>query len=353
VLRSRLFSTRTKLAMLWEFLSPPEPLAPDEDESVGGFVTRHFNSELVERIADPLLAGIYGGDTSVLSARATLPTLVDYEHRHRSLIRGALAARNGPAGAPAPLFTSMRDGMQRIVEAITRQLPRETLRCSCAVERLELTEFGWRLIFGHESEIFDQVVLALPAHASATLLAGVPNASGVVEILEEFAYTSAVTVALTFKSADVSLPEGFGFLVPRSEGKRMLACTFVHKKFEHRAPEGTALLRIFLGGARDPQIIQSSEAEVVELVRRELREILRLNAEPQLVRVFKWRNAMAQYEVGHQLRIARLEMHVQKLSGLQLSGNAYQGIGIPDCVRIGRSATDAIIRRMRAQRASL
>jgi oxygen-dependent protoporphyrinogen oxidase len=348
---SKIFSGRTKLRMLREYLSPPEPLAADDDESVASFVSRHFNSELVDRIADPLLSGIYGGDVALLSARATLPLMVDAECRYRSLIRGALAARSHhKAGTPAqPLFTSMRDGMQRMVEAIVRQLPRENLRCSRRVEALQLRESQWQLATAGENHVFDQVVIALPAHATALLLAEIPAAARSVEILQEFSYTSAVTVVLAYKAAQLSVPAGFGFLVPRSEGKRMLACTFVHNKFENRAPEEVALLRVFLGGARDPEIIEHSDEEILDIVRNELHAILNLSAEPTLTRLYKWRKSMAQYQVGHLLRIARLEMHIQRLPGLHLTGNAYHGIGIPDCVRIGRSAADAILRRMRAQ----
>ena len=354
ILSSRLFSPQTKLAMLREYLYPPESLAADDDESVASFVSRHFNSEVVDRIADPLLSGIYGGDVSVLSVRATLPQMVDAECRHRSLIRGALAARTAhKTGAPPqPLFTTMREGMQRLVEALVRQLPRETLRCSHPVDVLQARESGWQISSAGRTEDFDQVVLALPAHATAKLMAGVSSATRVVEILNEFSYTSAVTVALAYKAGEITLPPGFGFLVPRSEAKRMMACTFVHNKFENRAPEDIALLRVFLGGARDAEILDRSDTEIVEIVRRELREILNLTAEPRLVRVFKWWKSMAQYEVGHLLRVARLEMHIQRLSALHLSGSAYHGIGIPDCVRLGRSAADAILRRMRSQRTS-
>jgi protoporphyrinogen/coproporphyrinogen III oxidase len=352
VLRSRLFSAGAKWAMLREYLAPPEPLGADDDESVASFVCRHFNSEMVERLADPLLSGIYGGDASRLSARATLPQMLDSEYHCRSLVRGALAARNASKEeAPAqPLFTTMRDGMQRIVDSLVRQLPRETLRSSRPVGALRARESGWQIASTSVTEDFEQVILALPSYASAKLMADIPGSERLVEILSEVSYSSAVTVALTFNSAEIALPAGFGFLVPRSEGKQVMACTFTHNKFEHRAPEGTALLRLFLGGARNPKIVERNDTEIVEIVRRELREILGLVADPRLARVFKWRNAMAQYEVGHLLRVARLEMHMQRFPGLHLTGNAYHGIGIPDCVRLGRAAADAIMRRIRSQR---
>ena len=354
VITSRLLSRSTKWAMLREYFSPPEPLPADDDESVASFISRHFNSEVVDRLADPLLGGIYGGDASVLSARATLPQMIDSECRYQSLVRGALKKRKETPHSkeePPPMFTSMRDGMQRIVEAITRQLPRETLRCSRHVDAVRAKGEGWQITSAGVTEDFDQVILALPAHVCAKLMSEVRGAERVTEILGEFSYSSAVVVSLAYKASEIGLPPGFGFLVPREEAKRMMACTFVHNKFENRVPEGAALLRVFLGGMRDAEILDLCDNEIIEIVRRELREILKLTAEPQLTRVFKWHKSMAQYEVGHLLRVARLEMHMQRFPGLHLSGNAYHGIGIPDCVRIGRSAADAIMRRMRAQHA--
>jgi oxygen-dependent protoporphyrinogen oxidase len=276
--------------------------------------------------------------------------MVESEARHRSLVRGALAVRKNHAGQEAaPLFTSLREGMQRIVDSILRQFPRETLRASSPVNKLRLGGSGWRVTTHDLEEEFDHVILAVPPHPTAALMKDIPGSERPVEILGEFSATSAVTVALGYMRAALQLPPGFGFLVPRSEGRRIMACTFVHNKFENRAPADVALLRVFLGGARDPDALELRDNEIVELVRRELREILKIEAEPRFARVRKWRNAMPQYEVGHLLRVASLEMHMQRFPGLHLAGNAYHGIGIPDCVRIGRSAADAIIRRMRSQ----
>ena len=350
VLRSRLFSSTTKLAMLTEYLLPPEPLGVDDDESVASFVSRHFNAEVVDRLADPLLSGVYGGDASRLSARATLPQMVESEARHRSLVRGALESRkNQSASGTPPLFTSLREGMQRIIDSILRQFPRETLRASSPVSMLRPGGSGWSVTSKGAEEEFDHVILAVPPHLVARLMKEIPGSERPVEILGEISSTSAVTVAVGYKRAELRLPAGFGFLVPRSERKRIMACTFVHNKFENRAPEDMALLRVFLGGARDPGVLEFGEREILELVRRELREILRIQTEPRFGRAYKWRNVMPQYEIGHLLRVATLEMHMQRFPGLHLTGNAYHGIGIPDCVRIGRSAADAIIRRMRSQ----
>jgi oxygen-dependent protoporphyrinogen oxidase len=160
-------------------------------------------------------------------------------------------------------------------------------------------------------------------------------------------YSSSVTVTLGYdEKVRASLPPGFGFLVPRSEGNRMLAATFVHNKFPHRAPENRAIVRCFLGGARDEQILQVSEPGILEIVRSELREIIGLTAEPLFARVYKWKSAMAQYSVGHLERLQRIESFRQTLPGLALAGNGYNGIGVPDCVRSGAEAAGKILAEM-------
>jgi oxygen-dependent protoporphyrinogen oxidase len=154
-------------------------------------------------------------------------------------------------------------------------------------------------------------------------------------------YTSSVTVNLGYnRSVRASLPPGFGFLVPRSEGKRMLAATFVHNKFPHRAPEDRALLRCFIGGARNEHVLQAPDEEVVRIVREELRQVIKLTADPLFTRVHRWKGAMAQYGVGHLERLQRIESLLLQLPGLALAGNGYRGIGVPDCVRSGSEAAN-------------
>jgi oxygen-dependent protoporphyrinogen oxidase len=184
---------------------------------------------------------------------------------------------------------------------------------------------------------FDAVVVALPATAASALLRNV--APPLADELGQIPYSSSITVNLGFDRADLrSLPPGFGFLVPRSERRRMLACTFVHVKFPHRAPEDRGILRCFIGGARDESVFDLTDQEVVDLVRRNLAEILGLIAEPRFARVFRWRGAMAQYTRGHVARVQRIRQFTGSISGLYLAGNAYQGIGVPDCIASGEAA---------------
>jgi oxygen-dependent protoporphyrinogen oxidase len=204
-------------------------------------------------------------------------------------------------------------------------------------------EWGkWLVATSGRTEEFDGVIIAVPAYAAANLLRqDVPQISSE---LEQIRYSSSVTVALGYdEKTRASLPAGFGFLVPRTEGKRIVACTFVHNKFPDRSPRDRGLLRCFLGGTRDEDILQLPDAEIFAIVRRELQEVLGINAEPIFVRVYKWARAMAQYGVGHKTRVDRIRQITASVPGLALAGNAYSGIGVPDCIRSGSEAANKVM----------
>lgn len=350
-----LFSLGTKIRMGLELLHPPRPSS--QDESVAALVERHFGAQTVDRLADPLLSGIYGGDASQLSARTVLPKLVEMEAEYGSLTRGMLAAHKkmraamaarahaaGPAKVPAPrgIFTTLRGGLQQLVDAITARLDPLSIRLSTPVSAIQRLPEGWAVTSGGETAIYDAVILASQAFVAGSLLAGVDAELG--RELENIPYSSSITVNLVYEEAMLGrLPDGFGFLVPASSGRAMLACTFAHRKFLGRTAPGKAVLRAFLGGMRNEALMNEPDKVLIATVRRELSEILGartlgVHIEPEVVQVNRWRRAMAQYAVGHQDRIRRIRERVAALPGLQLIGNAYDGIGIPDCIRLGRNA---------------
>jgi oxygen-dependent protoporphyrinogen oxidase len=342
---SSLFSWSTKLRMARELLHPPR--AGDADESVASFVERHYGAEMVDRLADPLLSGVYGGEAASLSVRAVLPRFAEMERTHGSLGRAMLAARKKmlrPANKPAPpLFTSLKNGMQHLVDSLVPQLNQTSLLTNAPVQSTQPNaQGGWSVSAGPKSANFDAVILAVPAHAAAKLLA---NCSP--ELAAELAaiqYSSSLTVGLGYdRGVRQSLPPGFGFLVPRSEGKQLLAATFVHNKFPHRAPEDRALLRCFFAGSKAENIWELSDDAIVAIVRNELQQILGLRATPLFARVYKWKSAMAHYGVGHLERLDRIERLRQQLPGLALAGNGYRGIGVPDCVRSGQEAAEQVL----------
>jgi len=343
---SPLFSLKTKLRMARELFHPPR--AVDHDESVAAFVERHYGSEMVDRLADPLLSGVYGGEAANLSVRAVLPRFAEMERTHGSLGRAMLAARKnmskGPKKSAPPLFTSLKNGMQHLAETVVARLDPRSLVTNARAQALQPQAGGWLVSAGMQSDHFDSVILALPAPAAAQVLClASPELAAELAAIQ---YSSSITVGLGYdRDVRQSLPPGFGFLVPRSEGRRLLAATFVHNKFPHRAPEDRALLRCFFAGSSAENVWQLSDDETVEIVRTELQQILGLRAAPLFARVYKWKSAMAQYGVGHLDRIERIERIRQQLPGLALAGNAYRGIGVPDCIRGGGEAAAQVAKR--------
>jgi oxygen-dependent protoporphyrinogen oxidase len=262
------------------------------------------------------------------------------EAKYGSLGRAMLAARTKLAGSTSPsrpLFTSLKKGMQQMPDTIARQLTSGSVRTGTQVDAVHAMGDGWLVSNSGKSDHFDAVILATPAHVSAPLLQSA--SPQLAQELSAIAYTSSVTVNLGYgREVRESLPPGFGFLVPRSENRRMLACTFVHNKFPHRAPEDRALLRCFVGGSRNQAVLNAADSEIVGIVQQELAQVLGIRSSSLFASVYRWPNAMAQYGVGHLERLERIERLLPQFPGLHLAGNAYRGIGVPDCVRSGKDA---------------
>ena len=347
---TRLFGLRTKIRMGLELLHPPRPSGGDE--SVAALVRRHFGQEAVDRLADPLLSGIYGGDAEQLSAQTVLPRLVEMETKYGSLTRGMLAAHTrmrdaakkstGPKREAPPIFTAMRGGMSQLVDALVARIDPASLRTGMPVSAIRKTGSGWISEAGGTQQGFDALIMAVPAWAAGDLLKPVDAVLG--SELGGIPYSSSITLNLVYDEAKIgTLPEGFGFLVPAVEGRAMLACTFVHRKFLGRTPPGKAVFRAFLGGMNREALLAESDEALIATVRREMSEILgaktfRADVQPEHAQVSRWRRAMAQYAVGHKERMRRIGARAAELPGLRLVGNAYDGIGVPDCIRLGRQA---------------
>jgi oxygen-dependent protoporphyrinogen oxidase len=352
---TRLFGLRTKMRMALEMLRASRP--GGGDESVAALVERHFGQEAVDRLADPLLSGIYGGDAAQLSAQTVLPRLVEMETKYGSLTRGMLAAHRqmramaknstGPVRAAPPIFTALRGGMQQLVDALVARLDPACLRTATPVSAVRKTADGWSVEARGTAETFDALVMAASAWAAGSLLAPVDPVLG--SELGAIPYSSSITVNLIYDEASIGpLPEGFGFLVPAIEGRAMLACTFSHRKFLGRTPPGKAVFRAFLGGIKREAMLAESDDVLIATVRREMAAILGAKAfsaevEPEHAQVSRWRRAMAQYAVGHRERMERISACVAELPGLRLAGNAYDGIGVPDCIRLGRKAARELV----------
>jgi oxygen-dependent protoporphyrinogen oxidase len=339
---SRLFSWPGKLRMALDLVLPR---GVRDDESLGAFVRRRLGREALERVAQPLVAGIYTADPDELSLEATIPRFSELERRERSIVLGLWRAnrkapQSGTSGARWSLFVTFADGMAELVGALGSRVPPASVRLAHRVSALERHGRGWR-IHGAEGTALeaDHVVVATEAYTAGRLLRYVDPA--LANLLGEIAYASSATVTLGFRRPDVPHPlDGFGFVVPRTEGRALLACTFSSVKYPGRAPAGHALLRCFVGGALNEAILGSDDGALVAGARDELRQALGVTAEPVLTRVDRWPKAMPQYHVGHLGRVEAIERCAAAIPGLQLAGGAYRGVGIADCVRSGETAAE-------------
>ncbi len=335
----------SKLAMAREWFTPPRHDGP-EDESVADFVTRHFGRAMLENIADPLLAGVYGGDSGRLSMRSVLARFWKMERQHGSLTRATLQAmrQRKASSNPPPLFMTLSGGLSQLSDRLASLLEPSHIVFGRRAQILERASGGYRVKLDDATTLdADAVILALPAHATAQILNSL-NAK-LAGLLAEIPYSSAMTVSLGFRVEQVAaLPPGFGILVPVREQRRLLACTFVDRKFLGSAREGMALVRCFMGGSRDPEVLGVDDAEALALVGRELSEILGLKAEPEFSRIHRWPNSMAQYTVGHEARVRAIESELATHPGIYVAGNAYSGIGISDCIRTGKAAAQRACR---------
>ncbi len=354
-LTTDIFTWRGKARMALDLLLPRRKGANGrDDESLAAFVRRRLGREALERMAQPMVGGIYTADPEVLSLRATMPRFLEMERRDRSLIlamwkagrRAGAEARHGrgASGARYSLFVSFDEGVQVLTDALAARLPAGCVRLNTKVASLRPQIGARRWVLqtdAGENLEADAVCLALPAYASARLLREVDDA--LADELDAIPYASTATVNLAYKRADIPHPlNGFGFVVPFVERRATLACTFSSVKFPSRAPEGHALLRAFVGGALQPDMFELDEDRMTTAVRRDLRDLLGVEAPPVFAHVEKWPRSMAQYHLGHAARVARIRELAGRLPALTLCGNAYEGAGLPDCVRGGESAADFI-----------
>lgn len=340
LLATPLFSWPGKLRMALDLVLPR---GTGDDESLAQFVTRRLGREALARVAQPLVGGIYTADPAALSVAATMPRFLELERRQRSLIlalwREQRRARQRETGSGArwSLFLSFDGGMQCLVDALAQRLPEGVLRCGRPLAALRRAAAGgWTL----DGEPVDAVLLATPAPASAALLR--PVDAPLAGELAAIPYASSAIVTLAYRREDVPHPlDGFGFVVPHCEGRALLAGTFASLKYPGRAPQDTVLLRAFVGGALQPALLDLDDAALQQRVRDELAALLGITSAPLFARLARWPQAMPQYVVGHVARVARIRARAAAC-GLHLAGNAYEGVGIPDCIRSGEQAAEAL-----------
>ncbi len=329
---SPLISPLGKLRMGMDLFIPPK--RDGADETLADFVRRRLGSEALDKIAEPLLSGIYNAEADKQSLLATFPRFRALEEQHGSLTRGMIASRRNShaqtsSNGKLPAFMTLRDGVEEMVRALVAQL-RGDLRLLNPVQHIARENENFVLMTNDGMVRAKNIVLATPAFVAADLLRDiVPN---VARNLQTIRYVSTGTLSLAYRVADIRRPlNGLGIVVPRSERRPINAITWSSCKFNHRAPEGFALLRVFFGGSRSPQAMELDDASLLNTVRDQLRELMGIEAAPLFHRLYRWHRSNAQYDVGHLDRIAQLEQALPP--GVYLTGSAYRGVGIPDCIK--------------------
>jgi oxygen-dependent protoporphyrinogen oxidase len=356
---SPLISPLGKLRMGLDLFIPPK--TDDEDETLAQFIERRLGSEALDKIAEPLMSGIYNADAHKQSLMATFPRFRAIEQKYGSLTKGMLAAQKARAqasrngGSPKPaMFTSMKSGMSAFVDEIQGRLTGD-LRLETAVTQIKIEEqrlkppnlqssiFNLHLNDG-STLTADAVILAIPAFAAAALLGELaPDAA---ETLNSIRYVSTGTISLAYRRDELNHPlDGFGVVIPRSEKRPVNAITWTSTKFNRRAPHGYALLRLFFGGSRTPEMMDVGDADLLRIVRRELFEIMGVSADPVFHRIYRWQRSNPQYDVGHLERVAAIEAALPP--NLFVTGSPYRGVGLPDCVRQGKETAERIIKDLR------
>ncbi len=351
-LRSPLISLPGKARMLLDWFIPPR--RDEADESLASFTRRRLGSEALDKLAAPLMAGIYNADAEQLSLLATFPRYRAAEREYGSVIRGLRAAQPGTQaiGGAQAAFMTLSGGTQMLIDALAARLLGD-VRVNTRVERIDArtdsraarqtTSYALTLAAGERIEA-DAVLLTTPAYSAADLIAAfAPDAA---RLLRTIRYLSSGTISLAYRAGDIGRPlEGFGLVIPPSERRSINAITISSEKFDKRAPAGHVLLRVFFGGSRSPQTMALDDAELLNLVRRELAALLGSDAAPLLSRIYRWHNANPQYDVGHRERMAALEGALP--AGLHLIGSGYRGVGLPDCIAGAESAIETITHELR------
>jgi len=342
-------------------LAVPAKRSPG-DESLASFFRRRVGRQAFERMIEPLMAGIYAGDAEQMSVQATFPRFVELEQQYGSVIRGMMTARKAGSsathsGPKRTMFVSLKNGLSDLVAALVHRLTDHgvTLRGGCAVDALrvrshQLGRWMYDVILNDGSALsVDSLVLATPAYVSAELVRPLtPIAGGLLEMIP---YASTATIAMSYPRASVSgAAEGFGFVVPRAEGRDLIAATWTSLKWPHRAPPDQLLVRCYVGGVGREAMLQLDDQALVARVRAELASMCGVTAEPGYVEVNRWMKAMPQYTLGHLDRLKQIEAALSRYGGLILTGAGYRGVGIPDCIRDGTVAAERVVRYLSGER---
>ncbi len=353
VITTQLFSLRGKLRMAMDMLLPGRK--GNDDESLASFVTRRFGREALDRVVQPLISGIYTADPETLSLRATMPGFLDLESKYGSVIRGMRAEaklhKTKGSGARYGMFVTFRDGLQTLIHALGDRLNHVRFRLNKRVVQVAKKTAGSAIPYwsveledGTSMEA-EGLIITGPSRHTARLLTGVDTE--LAEQLSAVQYASSAVVHLAYRREQVAHPlDAFGCVVPITERRSIIAASFSSVKYEGRAPEGYVLLRAFIGGGLQPEMMQRDDEGLIVAARRDLDDLLGINTSPRFAMVRRWPDSMAQYAVGHLQRVAAIRKRLCQHKSLQLGGNGFEGVGIPDCVRAGERAAEELFHEL-------
>ena len=350
IISTPILSPWGKLRMACEYLIPKR--REEGDESLASFVTRRFGRETYDRLVQPLIGGIYTGDPEKLSVRSTMPRFQDMERDHGSLIRAVWkqagkqrSQMQGGSGARYSMFMTLRDGISSLIDTLAARLPPGAVRTSTPVERVACDPAGGWLVStagaAPETLRCAAVILASKAIAAACLMKDVhPELAG---HLAAIPHASCSVVSLGYRREQIAhAMDGFGFVVPRIENRRILSGSFSSVKYPGRAPEGAALVRAFIGGELQPELAALPDDDLVSVAREELSQLLGISGEPELVLISRYAQGMPQYYVGHGERLQQVESALRELPGLYFTGNAFGGVGIPFCIHKSEKVAESV-----------
>ena len=360
-----------KLRAAWEYFIPPR--TDDGDESMAGFVRRRLGREAFDRLVEPLVGAVYAADMEKLSVEATLPRFREMEREYGSLIRAMRRQMKdrpkgkSESGARYSMFVTLRDGLSSLVDALTARLPQGSIRLNMPVERIARSGARWRVHLGKNAPSaagglsrfssdengtvpfgsadvveFDGLILATPSYVVARLVEGVD--APLAQALGRIEHSGTAIVSLGYERRQIGHPlDGMGAVVPAVENSPILACSFSSQKYPHRAPPGKTLLRVFVGGARRPELAEMPDAELRPLVIEQTAKLLQIRGEPIYCDIAHWPRTMPQYHVGHKDLVAGIEARAAALPHFELAGNAYHGVGVPDCIHGGEQAAERLL----------
>ncbi|MEM1094614.1 MAG: protoporphyrinogen oxidase [Bacteroidota bacterium] len=348
VMRTKLLSPMGKLRLALEPFMPRRTEA--SDEPLGAFLKRRFGRETYQQLIHPLLSGIYGGDIETISLHATFPQFHAMEQAHGSVVKGLRAKqRTAPPALSASAFVTMRDGMHTLPLRVAERLGSEIVRTGQHVLCVERERASYRVVRANDAALTaDAVLVTTPAFAAADVLRGMSPT--LADELDGIPYTSTMIITLAYRADQVQRPlDGYGYLVPTSEGEAIRACTWSSSKIAGRAPDDHVLIRAFMGRHADEPCFQQSDDEIITTVTAALGRTLGLRGAPLHHRVTRWMRALPAYVMGHPERLGRIDAALENLPGLALAGTAYRGVGIPDCIADGERGASILWKDLRAR----